>query len=405
MTNKTKQQNKIPKLRFPGFSGEWEERILGEICEITSSKRIYLSDYVESGIPFFRGKEISELKNRKPITDLLYIKKEKFLELKNKFGVPVKNDILITSVGTLGNVYRIDFDYEFYFKDGNLIWLKNIKINSKFLEILLSYNRKKLLKSVIGTTQKALTIIGLKKIKINIPQKEEQQKIAGFLGGVDEWIENLKRQKEELEKYKKGIMQKIFSQEIRFKPARTAKLGGDNNGKNFPEWEEKRLGEVCQIEKGSQLNKNNLIDDEKYPVYSGGQMPSGHTNKYNTEKNTLIISEGGNSCGYINFIKENFWSGGHCYSLQNMSKKVDKYFLYQLLKFFENEIMRLRVGSGLPNVQKKDIKKFTINIPSLPEQQKIADFLGSIDEMIQLKQDQITKAQTWKKGLMQGLFV
>ena len=197
-----------------------------------------------------------------------------------------------------------------------------------------------------------------------------------------------------LESYKKSLMQKIFSRQIRFK---------DENGNDFPEWEEKRLGNICNIKKGDQLNRDGLSLDTGFPVINGGIDPSGYTDAFNTEGNTITISEGGNSCGYVNFIKENFWSGGHCYSLLDL--EADKFFLYQYLKFSQKNIMRLRVGSGLPNIQKKDIERLKLEIPSLPEQQKIAEFLSSIDTLLESKQQQITKAEEWKKGLMQGLFV
>ena len=197
-------------------------------------------------------------------------------------------------------------------------------------------------------------------------------------------------------------MQKIFPAKgekvpkIRFK---------DDNGKNFPEWEEKKLGEVAKINKGEQLNKRDLLKNGQYPSYSGGMEPSGYTDKWNTDKDTLIVSEGGNSCGYINFITEKFWAGGHCYTVEIKNKNTDKLFLYQFLKYSERLIMRLRVGSGLPNIQKKDLLRFKIFLPSLPEQQKIATFLSAIDKKIELVDTQIQKMQEWKRGLMQGLFV
>jgi restriction endonuclease S subunit len=199
------------EIRFPGFSGEWEEKKLGEVCEITSSKRVYLSDYVNSGIPFFRGKEISELKKSKTASDILYIKESKFSEFKSKFGAPKKDDILITAVGTLGNIYRVNLDYDFYFKDGNLIWLKNPTVNSKLLEILLDHYKRELLKGVIGSTQKALTIIGIKKVKLPIPSLPEQQKIADFLCSIDNLIEAKSAEIEKTEEWKKGVMQGVFA--------------------------------------------------------------------------------------------------------------------------------------------------------------------------------------------------
>src|SRR5690606_7196773 len=106
--------------------GEWEEKKLSDIALLTSSKRVHLSDYVSEGIPFFRGKEITELKSGVFPSDILYISRDQFNNIKNKFDAPKNGEILITAVGTLANTYLINTDYDFYFKDGNLIWLKEI---------------------------------------------------------------------------------------------------------------------------------------------------------------------------------------------------------------------------------------------------------------------------------------
>ena len=179
----------------------------------------------------------------------------------------------------------------------------------------------------------------------------------------------------------------------------------DENGKGFGDWEEKRLGEVCEIKKGKQLNRSGLSESVGFPVINGGVSPSGYTNIFNTEAGTITISEGGNSCGYINFLNTKFWSGGHCYSLSDLTPKIHVNFLYIFLKFKEENIMKLRVGSGLPNIQRKDLDKFILKIPEIREQQKISEFLGSVDNMLELKQKQIVAAEEWKKGVMQGLFV
>ncbi len=116
----------VPALRFKEFSDDWQSNKLDDIADLTSSKRVYSSDYVSEGVPFYRGKEISELKRNENPKDILYISRKAYDSFKASFGVPQVNDILITAVGTLGNVYRIKNNSEFYFKDGNLIWLKDI---------------------------------------------------------------------------------------------------------------------------------------------------------------------------------------------------------------------------------------------------------------------------------------
>ena len=113
---------------------EWKECKLGDVCIISSSKRIFAEEYVTSGIPFYRGKEIIEKHNKKSVSSELFISPERFEEIKAKFPVPQKDDILLTSVGTLGISWLVD-EENFYFKDGNLTWFRSKKdiINPSFL--------------------------------------------------------------------------------------------------------------------------------------------------------------------------------------------------------------------------------------------------------------------------------
>jgi restriction endonuclease S subunit len=202
------------KIRFKDENGndfpDWEEKRLGEVCEMTSSKRVYLSDYVDNGIPFYRGKEISELRLNQTPSDVLYITEERYNDYKFKYGVPQKNDILVTAVGTLGNVLRVRNNDSFYFKDGNLIWLRKIKENSFFIEILLQWNTRELLKTSIGSTQKALTMVELRKLKFDFPSPKEQQKIATYLSSLDTKIETVNKRITQTQTFKKGLLQQMF---------------------------------------------------------------------------------------------------------------------------------------------------------------------------------------------------
>lgn len=169
-------------------------------------------------------------------------------------------------------------------------------------------------------------------------------------------------------------------------------------------WNKIKLGIACQISKGQQLNKIDLEKAGDYPCINGGIEPSGYTDKWNTEANTITLSEGGNSCGFVNFLTTRFWSGGHCYSLLNLKENIDVNFLYQALKGRESLIMGLRVGSGLPNIQQKAVKEFEFEYPEeKPEQIRIAQILSKADEGITQTEALIAKYQRIKTGLMQDL--
>ncbi len=159
------------------------------------------------------------------------------------------------------------------------------------------------------------------------------------------------------------------------------------------------LGDVAEIIKGQQINGEFLSDDARYYVMNGGVEPSGYYHSLNTPANTISISEGGNSCGYIQWNKCGFWSGGHCYTLRIIDSTIENKYLYHFLKWRENDIMKLRIGSGLPNIQKKDLSKVNITIPNLSYQAKIVRLLDSFDEKINREVD------IWKLYYRKKLFL
>lgn len=227
------------------------------------------------------------------------------------------------------------------------------------------------------------------KYPLLLPPLPEQEKIAEILGAWDLAIEKVTALIAAKRLRKKGLMQKLLTAKIR--------LPGFTD-----EWQKVKLGEIASIVKGEQLGRLEMTESGIYPVINGGILKSGFTDSYNREKNTITISEGGNSCGFVAFVKERFWCGGHCYALSNL--KTDLHFLFQILKFSESNIMRLRVGSGLPNIQKSSLDNFLLHIPTdVSEQKAIADILSKADEEIDLLVRKLDLLKSQKKGLMQQL--
>lgn len=225
---------------------------LGDICEITSSKRIFMSDYVSFGIPFYRSKEIIERQRGKNISTELFISEEKYEEIKNKYSVPQANDILLTSVGTLGIPYVVKKDEKFYFKDGNLIWIKkSCNIHSHFLYyFFISKEGKSKLENIsIGTTQRALTIVGLKNLTIDIPSLNTQKQIASVLFTLDAKIELNNAINNNLEQQAQALFKSWF---VDFEPF---------GGKIPEDWKEIYLSEIAEFiggysYKGSELQSS-----------------------------------------------------------------------------------------------------------------------------------------------------
>lgn len=213
-----------------GVNSNLPEYPLGELMEITSSKRIFMSDYNEDGVPFYRSKEIIERAAGKSISTDLYITRDKYEEIKRKFSAPIEGDILLTSVGTLGISYQVQANDEFYFKDGNLTWFRNFsdKINSRFLLYWLRspIARRAFEMVAIGSTQKALTIDSLKKIKINLPDILTQLNIVNVLDSLEGKL-NVNRQiKQTLEQIAQAIFKSWF---VNFDPVK-AKIQAKEQG-------------------------------------------------------------------------------------------------------------------------------------------------------------------------------
>lgn len=192
----------------------WKEYKLDELVEITSSKRIMRSEYQENGVPFFRSKEVIELNSGNDITTELFISEERFLEIKNKFGVPNYGDILLTSVGTLGVPYFVNYKNDFYFKDGNLTWFRKFNdiLRSKYLYYWFSSSiGKKALKEItIGSTQQALTIAGLKSLTIKVPSLDEQDYLIEILDNLSDKIQLNTQINQTLEQIAQAIFKSWF---------------------------------------------------------------------------------------------------------------------------------------------------------------------------------------------------
>lgn len=211
------------RFRFPGYQTAefekgiplgWEVKKLADLSEITSSKRIFLSDYVDEGVPFYRSKEIIERFNGTKPSSPLYISEEKFTQIDERFGSPQENDILITSVGTLGVPCLVRKDERFYFKDGNLIWFKSRNsIYNKFLFFWIQtpLGRGRLLETTIGSSQQAFTIAGLKKVEILMPNNMILEKFMQIWESIREQKEVLSLANFNLQLSKDMLLPRLIS--------------------------------------------------------------------------------------------------------------------------------------------------------------------------------------------------
>jgi type I restriction enzyme S subunit len=194
----------------------WQARTLEELGTITSSKRIFKDEYVEVGIPFYRTKEIKELANGLEITTELFITEYRYNEIKSGFGVPKKGDILLTAIGTIGEIWVVDGKNDFYFKDGNVLWLKNFNsVNTQFLKYVLLSFVESLKKMSHGSAYSALPIQRLNAHQIFLPTLEEQAQIVNALDELLDFSRQLEaiygQKLTALDDLKKSLLHQAFS--------------------------------------------------------------------------------------------------------------------------------------------------------------------------------------------------
>ncbi len=206
-----------PRLRFPEFrnAGGWETKPLGDIGEVKSSKRVHERDWKNTGVPFYRAREIVKFQNGKELDDPIFISQEKYDEIKKKYNIPKKGDILVTGVGTIGIPYIITHDNPFYFKDGNIIWLSSLTAAPQWIYLCLL--NPQVMKNILneqGSTVQTFTITQAKKLLIPFPSLSEQQKIANCFSSLDKIIDLQTQKLDTLKSHKKGLMQQLFPQEV-----------------------------------------------------------------------------------------------------------------------------------------------------------------------------------------------
>ena len=379
----------VPALRFPEFSGEWERCALAEICNIVGRigfRGYTIQDIVDKGTGAIALSPSNITDNRlsydKDNTYISYFKYEESPEIKVFVG-----DIVFVKTGsTVGKVAYVDNILCETTLNPQLVVLKKIKCNSFLLGQILSASKfqNAIKRITVGGAVPTLSQNEMGKISVSIPQKMEQKKIATLFHLIDERISVQNKIIEDLKKLKSAIYQEMFGSLV----AQTLELG-----------------QVAEITKGKQVNGTELLEQGDYYVMNGGTTPSGWLNRYNTEANTISISEGGNSCGYVQYNISRYWSGGHCYSLRILhpQETLDLY-LYHFLKWQEDNIMALRIGSGLPNIQKKDLLHFPIILPTIDKQKSIISVLTAIDAKIACE-DSLTEYYTMQKDfLLRNLF-
>ena len=317
------------------------------------------------------------------------------IEARYKNARVAAGDLIITIVGaSTGHIEEVPdwLDTANLTQTTARIAIDRRKAEPRFAKYILSSSlgESHVANYVKGGAQPGLNCGDVEKFLIPHPfSVEEQRAIAAALSDADGLIAALDGMIAKKRDLKQAAMQHLLTGKTRL-PGFSGK------------WEVKRLGEVAGISKGAQLHSGRMTSSGRFPHYNGGVSPSGFTDEANCPAGTVAISEGGNSCGFVNYITSPFWCGGHCYALS--FHRDDKLFLYQYLKFRQTDIMGLRVGSGLPNVQKTALSNLLVTLPSdISEQSAIAEVLSDMDADLAALEAQAAKARAVKQGMMQEL--
>jgi len=346
---------------------EWKEYKLGGLAEITSSKRIFYSDYVPVGIRFYRSKEIIEKSLGETSGEPLFISVERFEEIRSKFGAPVDGDLLISAVGERAGIpYVVKNLGDFYFKDGNLIWFRNIKKEFDvvfFCYWLKSAVGKMTLESImIGSAQKALTIVGLKNLAIKLPPLPEQAAIASILSSLDDKIDLLHRQNTTLEKMAETLFRQWFVEEAK------------------EEWESQyRIEDLVEsVSITHKFPKQNIVFLNTSDIYLGNVINHNPITKHSLpgqakksiKKDDILFSEirpANGRWAYVDFDAENYVVSTKLMVLRSKNIISQAFIYFYLTNPATVEWLQMIAESRsgtFPQITFDQIKVLKVNIPS-----------------------------------------
>ena len=385
----------VPELRFPDFNDELKTKKFGNLLDITSASRVHKDEWTKFGIPFFRSSDVVShfkgLSNRKA-----YISQELFDELSKKKGSPKKGDLLVTGGGSIGIPFLVETNAPLYFKDADLLWFRGKEqVSSQFLYAFLQTPtfRKYLTQITHIGTIAHYTVEQAKATPVVVPTLPEQKKIAGFLSAVDDKLAAVEAKLAVWSDYKRGMMQALFSQSLRFKA---------DDGSGFPDWKKVELGEMLDYEQPTKYLVSSTDYDAafKTPVLTAGKsFILGYTDEVDGiyEKGPVIIFDDFTTAS--KFVDFRFKAKSSAMKMLSAKEGNNIKFLYEAM-----QMIRYPLGEH----KRHWISEFAIypiSVPSLPEQQKIADALSAIDRKIDALTGRLEATREFKRGLLQKMFV
>ncbi|MBE7347281.1 restriction endonuclease subunit S [Staphylococcus epidermidis] len=393
------EHTNTPELRFPEFNEEWNQNKLSDVVNVYDGTH-KTPKYTNEGIKFLSVENIKTLNSNK------YISKKDFIK---EFKIhPEYGDVLMTRIGDIGtpNIVNVKEPLAYYV---SLALLKPININSYFLNSLIlspTVQNELWRKTLHIAFPKKINKNEIAKVLINYPTFNEQEKIGYFFSKLDRQIELEEQKLAKLEEQKKGYMQKIFSQELRFK---------DENGNQYPEWVTKKLGDIGKVAMNKRIYKNETTENGEIPFYKIGNFGKNADTFITREKfdeykekypypnvGDILISASGSIGRTIEYTGEDaYYQDSNIVWLNHNDEVINKYlkYFYKIVKWSGIE------GTTIKRLYNKNILNTKIELPRVEEQYKMANFLSKLDKIIDIQIEKIELLKQRKQGLLQKMFV
>ncbi|MVH72443.1 restriction endonuclease subunit S [Staphylococcus aureus] len=386
-----KQKKNVPELRFPGFEGEWEEKKLGEVGTFTSGGTPLKSksEYWNGDIPWITTGDIHNIKRENIIN---FITEKGLNESSAKL---ITNEAILIAMYGQGKTRGMSaiLNFEATTNQACAIYQTNQNINFVFQYFQKLYE---FLRSLSNEgSQKNLSLSLLKEITLNYPNEQEQKKIGDFFSKLDRQIELEEQKLELLQQQKKGYMQKIFSQELRFK---------DENGNDYPEWEETTIKEIAQINTGKKDTKD-AITNGSYDFYVRSPIVY-KINTFSYEGEAILTVGDGVGVGKVfHYVNGKFDYHQRVYKISDFKNYYGLLLFYYFSQNFLKETKKYSAKTSVDSVRKDMIANMKVPRPIYIEQKKIGQFIKRVDNKTKIQKQVIELLKQRKKALLQKMFI
>ena len=412
-----------PKIRFKGFKDDWEQRKLGEVCEIKDSARIPNSEWSESGVPYIRASDVTN----ENTDGVLFISQERYEFYKNRTGAPTKDDVLFNGGGEIGKSLLITDEKPIYVQGGAVLYAQTSKSRELVGQYLKTYFETTNAKSYIdaasaGGTMRHFTLKPSQIMRILMPSVEEQEKIGEYFANLDQLITLHQRKCDETKQLKKFMLQKMFPK----------------NGEKNPEirfegftddWEQRKLSELTTMHARigwQNLRTSEFLDSGDYMLITGTDFQEGvidystchyvEKERYDQDKNiqikngSILITKDG-TLGKVAYVQGLMMPATLNAGVFNVTIKneniMDGKYLFQYLKapFLMDYVSKKATGGTIKHLNQSILVDFPVAMPKREEQVKISRYFTALDNLITLHQRKCEKLKELKKFMLQNMFV